>query len=241
MQKNKKYLSPLGITLFSIGIFIGMVMFFLMNWANLEAYFYFGYSTPADKNLTSLRCPLLITPSDTGKVTIRISNETGRDLEPSVETDISSHNVTRSEENSYLLTAGQTRKLGWNITSDDIVFGHLILAHVFVHRVYTLPSCANTCGTLVVNLGGLNGNQLFVVVLVMTIVCLAIGWSLWQAGNRSPLRKERIATMAMAILTGVVLLGILAGCIGWWGVGIFCGVGSILLIITVIGYYVQNT
>lgn len=76
MTGNKKLLRTLGVVIFAIGMMVGMMMFIFMNWANLEAYFYFGYSAPPDKTLTTLRCPLLMTTSETATVTIRITNNT---------------------------------------------------------------------------------------------------------------------------------------------------------------------
>jgi hypothetical protein len=240
MQGKKKLLRALGIIFFSIGILVGMAMFFLMNWANYEAFFYFGYTAPADKTLTTLRCPLLMTTSETGAVTISITNNTDRDLAPLIRTEISSFGAARSERTTYPLAAGETRRLSWTVTSGDIVFGHLIMARVFVYNTFTLPSRASTCSTVVVNLPGLTGVQLFVIVLAFSLACMAAGWSLWLTGSR-PLQAEGITAMrAMSILTAVVLVGILAGWIGWWGVGLICCVASVLLIITVVGYYIQK-
>jgi hypothetical protein len=240
MQGKKKLLRTLGIIFFSIGILVGMAMFILMNWANYEAYFYFGYTAPADKTLATLRCPLLMTTSETGTVTISITNSTDRDLSPLIRTEISSFGAARSERTNYPLAAGETRRLSWTVTSGDIVFGHLIMARVFVYNTFTLPSRASTCGTMVINLPGLTGFQLFVIVLAFSLACMAAGWSLWLTGSRPLLADGLIATWAMSIFTAVVLLGILAGCIGWWGVGLICCVASVLLIITVVGYYIQK-
>jgi hypothetical protein len=44
-----------------------------------------------------------------------------------------------------------------------------------------------------------------------------LSWTAWLTGSR-PLQVDGlIATSAMTIFTVVVLPGILAGCIGWWG------------------------
>ncbi len=240
MQEKKKLLRTMGIVFFSTGVLVGIVMFILMNWAYFEAYFYFGYTAPADKALTTLRCPLLMTATDTGSVTIRITNNTDRELEPSIRTEISYYGLARSEHTNYSVAAGETRKLSWTVTSDDIVYGHLIMARVFVFSTFTLPSRSSTCGTVVVDLHGLSGIQLFVMALAFSLVCMAAGWGLWLSGSH-PLQAEGlIATRAMTIFTAVVLLGILAGCIGWWVMGLMCAVASVLLTLTVVGYYIQK-
>jgi hypothetical protein len=240
MQSKTKLLRTLGIIFFSTGVLVGIIMFVLMNWAYFEANFFFGYTAPAEKTLTTLRCPLLMTTSDTGAVNISITNNSDRDLEPLIRTEISYFGAAKSERTNYSLAAGETRRLSWTVTSDDMVFGHLILARVFVYSTYTLASRTNSCGTVVVDLPGLTGIQLFVIVLVLSLAGMTAGWSLWLAGSR-PLHAEGLIAMrAMVILTIVVLLGILAGMIGWWGVGLICTVGSVLLIYTVVGYYIQK-
>ena len=240
MQTKKKLFRTLGIIFFSIGILAGMVMFIFMNWAYFEANFYFGYTFPADKPLTTLRCPLLMTSSETGAVTASMTNNTDRDLSILVQTEISYFGAATSERLSYPLAAGETRRLSWTVTSDDIVYGHLIIARVYVFNAYTFPSRTNTCHTMVVDLPGLTGIQPFIIVLALSLVSLMAGWGLWLAGSR-PLRAEGlIATRAMALLTAVVLLGLLAGWIGWWGLGLICCVVSVLMIFTVGGYYIQK-
>jgi hypothetical protein len=240
MQGKKKLFRILGIIFFSAGILVGMVIFILMNWAYFEAYFYFGYAAPADKTLTTLRCPLLMTTSDMGAVTISITNNADRDLAPSIRTEISYFGAARSERTNYPLAAGETRRLSWSVTSNDMVFGHLIMARVFVYSAFTLPSRANTCGTVVVNLPGLTGIQLFVIVLAFSLACMAAGWGLWLSGSRPFQADGLIATQAMSLFTVIVLLGLLAGFVSWWGVGLICIVASVLLIIAVVGYYIQK-
>jgi hypothetical protein len=240
MPDKSKIFRTLGIIIFSIGILAGTVLFILMNWANFEAYFYFGYTAPADEKLTSLRCPLLMTTSESSAVTISLSNNTNRDVSPSINIDISYLDTMRSERNNYPLAAGETRTLSWTVTPQDMVFGHLIMARVYVFSTYTLPSRANTCGTVVVNLPGLTGLELFVMLFGFNLVCMAVGWGLWLVSAR-PFQLDGLITMrAMAFFTVIVSLGILAGCIGWWPLGLICTAIIVLLLITVVGYYVQK-
>jgi hypothetical protein len=234
MQGKKKLFRTLGAILFLVGALVGMVMFVLMNWANFEAYFYFGYSAPADKALTSMRCPLLMTTSETGEVAIHLTNDSELDLAPLIQTEISYFGAATSERLNYPLAAGET------VTSENMVFGHLVLARIFVYRAFTLSSYTKTCGTVMVNLPGLTGIQLFIILLVFILVSMTAGWMLWLAGSR-PLQTEAIiATRAMSIFTVIVLLGILVGCFGWWVVGLICTFASVLLILVVAVYYIQK-
>jgi hypothetical protein len=239
-MQEKKILRTLGMILFIAGTLVGTVMFIFMNWAYLEAYSYFGYTAPADKPLTTLRCPLLMTTSDTAQVTIRLTNTTKLDLAPLISTEISSFDVARSEKNNYPLAAGQTRKLSWAVTSNDMVFGHLVMARVYVFSAYTLPSRAATCGTVLVNLPGLSGSALFLLALAFILVCMTAGWILWLYGSRPFQTQELIAIRAMVFFSIAVLLGLIAGIAGWWVVGAFCTVACALLTLVVVVYYLQK-
>jgi hypothetical protein len=240
MQSKKKLYRTLGITLFYAGMLAGMAMFVMMNWAYFEAYFFFGYSIPADKTLTTLRCPLLMTTGETGAVTMSVTNNTDRDLEALIRTEISYYGAARSERVYYPLAAGETRNLSWTVTSDDMVFGHLVMARVYVYNAYTLPSLTKTCGTVMLNLPGLTGIELFFIVLAFSLASMATGWGLWLTGSRPLQADGLIATRAMVIFTVITVIGLLAGIIGLWGVGLICTVGGVLLIFTVAGYYIQK-
>jgi hypothetical protein len=239
MQSRRKSFRTLGIILFSAGVLAGMVMFIFMNWAYFEASFYFGYSAPADKTLITLRCPLLMTTADSGLVTMSVTNSTNRDLSILIQTEFSYYGAATLDKISYPVAAGETRNLSWTVTSDNLVFGHLVMARVYEFGAFTLPSRTNTCGTVVVALPAVTGIQVFIIVLVFSLICMAAGWGLWIAGNR-PLQGEGIiATRAMTFFTIIVILGILGGIIGWWGLGLICAAAGVLLIISVVGYYVQ--
>jgi hypothetical protein len=243
MKNNSKLFRTLGTLIFIPGILVGMVMFVFMNWANFEAYFYFGYSAPADKALTSMRCPLMLTTPETGEVTIKITNDSDRDLSPLIRTETSYYGAAKLESVNYPLKAGETRRLSWKVNSDAMVFGHLVMARIFVYRAFTLSSYTKTCGTVMVNVPGLSGIQLFSITLGFILLCMGGGWGLWLAGNRPlhALKAEgRIAIRAMVLFTAVVLVGLIAGITGMWGIGLLCTVASVLLIIVVGGYYLQK-
>jgi len=240
MQSTQKLFRTLGIILFCAGVLAGMVMFILMNWAYFEASFYFGYSAPADKTLTNLRCPLVMTTSDTGEVTMSVTNTTKMDLSIQVQTELSYYGATTLVNTAYPVSAGETRSLSWPVTSDNLVFGHLVMAHVYQFSAYTLPSRTNTCGTVMVALPGVTGMEVFISMLVFSLGGLAAGWGLWLAGNRPLQREGIIATRAMTFFTIIVVLGLLGGILGWWVLGLICAAGGVLLTISVAGYYIPK-
>jgi hypothetical protein len=240
MQGKKKLLQTLGVIFFSVGVLVGIALFVFMNWAYMEAYFFFGYIAPADQPLTTLRCPVLMTSGETGAVTASLTNDTSRDISPAVQIELSYYGAATLSKTNYPIGAGETRTIRWPVTKEDVVFGDLIMARVYVYSTYTLPSRSNTCGTVVVDLPGVSGTDLFAILLAASLGCLAAGWGLWFAGSRPLQENGLIAFRALVFFTSVVILGILAGCFGWWLLGLICAVACVLLIITVVGYYIQK-
>jgi hypothetical protein len=240
MDGRKKIFRTLGVIFFSVGVLLGMVMFILMNWAFLEATYFFGYNVRPEKALSTLRCPLLMTTTDQGTVSLSLTNSTDRDLPFIVRTEFNDFNAATLDRRSYPFKPGETRTLSWPVSSAKTAFGHLILARVYVFSAFTLPSLGGTCGTVVVDLPGLTGVELFKIVLGASLAGMAAGWGFWFAANR-PLQKDGIISRrAMSFFTALVVIGLVAGVIGWWGLGLMCAVGCLLMIISVVGYYVQK-
>ncbi|MGD0613365.1 MAG: hypothetical protein ABSB41_17850 [Anaerolineales bacterium] len=239
MNRTPKLTRPLGIAFFSCGILADMLLFALLSWAGLEAYFYFDYM-PAEKALTTLRCPFVLTSHESGLVTVTYSNPSRLTLAPQVQTEISSPELYRTVNTMPSFAPGETKELQWTITSQDVVFGHLILAEVYVSPVYDTPDREGRCGTLWVDLPMLTGSELFAGVLTASLLFMALGWGLWISGNR-PIRGGRPeATRAMLALTSIVLLGTIAGVLGWWLLGLVCLVLTLLLILSTLGYVIQR-
>jgi hypothetical protein len=240
MESRGKSFRTLGAILFSAGILVGMLLFIFMNWAFFEASYYFGPIASADKSLTSLRCPLMLTAAESGEVSIRLANTSAMDLSISVQIEKSYFGAATLDKADYPLAAGATETINWAVTPDNLVFGHLVIARVYQYHSYTLPSRSSTCGTVVVPVSGLSGLQVFIILLVSSLVGTASGWGLWLAGSRPLQMKGVIARRAMLLFTVVVLLGMLGGILGWWMLGLVCAVAGVLLTIAVAGSYLQK-
>lgn len=239
MNRLIKPRRSVGIVLFCCGILADMLLFSLLTWAGLEAYFYFDYQ-PAQEALGSLSCPLILTSGETGQVSARFSNPSKLTLAPQFQVEISSPELMyRTVETAPAIAAGETKQLQWAISSQDVVFGHLILAEVYVAPVYGTPDRLGRCGTLWLDLPWLTGRQLFAGWLAASLLLMGLGWGFWMA-NRPPKRGSRTdATGAMLALTGIVLFGTVAGSLGWWMIGVACLVLSLLLIVSTLEFVIQ--
>jgi len=240
VNRFTKLSRSLGVFFFGCGILADILLFALLSWPGLEAYFYFDYM-PAQEALTTLKCPLFLTPRDRGQVTVTYSNPSRLTLVPQFQVNISSPDLMfRTVDTAPSITPGETKELHWDITSQDVVFAHLILAEVYVSPVYDTPDRVGRCGTLWVDVPQLTGEEIFAGVLAASLLFIALGWGLWIASRHSRRGSKPDVTGAMLALTAVVLFGTIAGIHGWWQFGVACLVLSILLILSTLGYLIQQ-
>jgi hypothetical protein len=238
MKISVNWLRISGIIFFFICVLLGTAIFVSINWAALEAYFYFGYGAPADKPLTSLRCPPVMTAAETGAFTISYTNPLDFAATPNIQTDISYLDLTTTQRFQPSFAPGETRTLRWEMTPANVVYGHLILVQVNVSSFSALPSRQGTCGTLFVNLSKLTGAQVLGIALAAWLLSTLLGWGLWLTGSRRAQGKTRSETTIMMFLTADLLAGFLAGYQGWWGMGVACLVLVVLLIVAAVGYFI---
>ena len=234
-----KLTRSLGIAFFSFGILAGTLFFALLSWARLEAFFYFDY-VQAEKTLTTLNCPFVLTTGEQGQVSVTYTNPANRTVSPQIMTEISSPGLFRTINTTPTFAAGETKRLQWTVTSQDVVFGYLTLAEVYVSPVYGATDQDATCGILWVDLPELTGSEIFAGVLAASLLCVTLGWGLWTSG-RGPLQGGgREVTRAMLALTSVVLLGMIAGVFGSWLLGVICLGFTVLLVVSILGYTIQR-
>ncbi len=238
VNRFSKLSRSLGIVFFSCGILANILFFALLSWPGLEAYDYFGYQ-PAGAALTSLKCPFVLTTHESGQVTASYSNPSRLTLEPQFRVEISSPDLSNRTINTALsVSPGETKEVHWAITSNDVVFGRLILVEAYQSPVYDTSDREGRCGTLWLDVPQLTGMQIFVGVLATGLLLTGLGWGLWIASNRPKREGEPNVSGAMLALTAVVLLGMIAGIMGWWLIGVVCLVISFLLILSVLGHLI---
>ena len=228
----------LGILLFSSGMLVNILFFALLTWPGVEAYNYFGYK-PAQQGLTSLRCPFFLTTHETGQVTASYSNPSRLTLNPQFQVEISSPDLSdRMVDTSPAIAPGETKQLQWAITSNDLVFGRMILAEVYQSPVYNTPDRVGRCGTLWVDAPQLTGMQIFIGMLITGLLLTGLGWWLWMKNTPSNRAGRSTVMSAMLALTAIVLVGMIAGILGWWVIGVACMVLSLLLVVSTLGHLI---
>ena len=241
MNSKNKTIHILGVLIFSAGVLIGMALFGIVAWEDFEAAM-FDPSIKRDASLSTLRCPVMMTKTETGTVTATFTNPLERPIELYTRAHITEGYVTLMREiNTKLsLNPGETKPLQWAVTSDDAAFGRLILVKVTVNRKYPLPSRQGTCGILVVGLPYFTGTQIFAFTFAASLLSMAGGAGLWVVANR-PLKDLGLdVIVAMGALAGSVLAGMIVGLRGSWLFGGLIFVFTVLLIGAIIGYFVNR-
>jgi hypothetical protein len=237
MKPQNKILNTLGFILFFAGVLSSMVFSVGLIWANLEANFYFGFNGGAEAKLR-LSCPHIMTPQDSSSVTATISNKVDKTIEPILQADFSGP-MLRSLRTKASIGPGKTQQIRWAISAEDVDFGHLIMAQVYQYSSYKTSTATATCGTLYLTIPALTGVQVYILVLVVSLLGIATGIALWLMGNWKPKERSAERLWGMTFLTVVTLVGILFGSMGLWLLGIFAVALSLLMVISQVGRWLM--
>lgn len=218
----------LAVFIYLAGLVVGILLAVLAIWADLEASFYFNPAV-LDDPLKTLRCPVLMTRSETAEVSARFTNQTDREISILVRTNISNPGLFRSEEIRLPLAIGQTETLRYTLTEDDADMKNFVLVHMIQLPTYRTRGQEGVCGAMLVDFPWLTGTQLFFIGLVFSASAMGTGWYFWV---KSPRRREQIRGMGAALLflAITILAAVLTSAFGSWGLAGPMLVVAILLI-----------
>jgi len=234
----KTLLKILSVLIFVIGILMGMALTAGTVVASLESDFYFGPGYPSDEGLKTLKCPVVMTSQEIGVISVSLVNATDKTIEPMIQLEISNPGLFENPREKYPIESGATRHIQWEVTSENAVFGRLILIRAYQFPTYKTPSRSGTCGILMVDLFGLNGNQILTLVFAISLICIGLGLAMWLLLNR-PLRgKPWMASRAMLAVALSVLVGMVVGYYSIWLLGILALVVALLMSAEVIKQFV---
>lgn len=215
MKARDKRLSQISLIIFFIGAIIGMTILGIAVMGDLEALM-FKPSVDGETAITTLKCPVIMAYSETGKITITLSNPTDSRISPSVWTHISEGFVTliREERENLFLEPGESQQVQWTITGDEAVFGgRWVLIKTKIYSQYPLPSGIGSCGVFVANLESITGEQVYISSLATSILLMGIGGGILnlkpaiKGGDKNRARS----TLVMGIIVSIGLITITLG------------------------------
>lgn len=234
MLTMKSHLSklarPVGALIFALGLVAGLALAGIAIWGDLEAAL-FDSSIREEASL-DLRCPIMITSRQVVSVTASFNNPTDKPIVLIARAHISLRHVTlmREEDKQISLAPGETQTLAWQVSADDAAYRRLILVKVRSFRYHPLPAREGACGIFVTHLPAPNGDQIVILMFLVSVLGLIAGLGLWLAAGRSTNKAAPDASRAMGLLAGLVLFALLAGLAGWWLAGLAAIAITVLLL-----------
>jgi hypothetical protein len=233
---NKKYFFRiLGMCIFLIGVLLGMVLFGGAAWADLEGALY-GFDEMGGGRLTTMDCPILLTTSDVGTIGATFKNPNDTQINFMVRADVSNRGLFRSERSMLSLEGHKSKKVSWNVTSDDIDLRNFIFAQISNYPAPKIPFRQATCGIMVLGLPQFTGKQVFTFAITIILVGIAGGLILWEAYGLPLTGKLPEISRAMKTLGVLVLLGMLVSFLGYWVFGILIFAAAVLAIGVILGF-----
>jgi len=237
MKKPKGKLTIPGVILFFIGILLGMALNGWADWGEVEAYMLVFRS--GDQDIASIRCPLMLGPSETGVVSASFDNPTAESISPTVYAVIGRIGQTRTVTNVLTLTPGEKSQLSWKVGPDDKVFGGLILTNIFETSQRNFSTHQGSCGIPVSFFPGLTGMHTFIFIAAASLLGILGGAALWLLGNFPLHGTIESATNAGAALAAFVLAGMVSILPDWWGLGLVCFFVAIMLIVVIVTQFMM--
>jgi hypothetical protein len=240
VTKSHKSINIISLFVFSLGVLLGVAVTAIMAWGGMESAF-FDRVPNSDRSLTTLRCPMVISSTETALISVTISNPSQFEVQPTIATNISAGYFTISDEYSQQLKLGPGEKqtLEWQASVQNAAYnGRLIFVHVKLHGSYPISDSTGTCGIVVLKLGGIKGDTLLRIVAVAAMLLTTTGWLLWYRAHPSELNpKTRGLTNGLRALGIVLVLGILLGLLKLWFFAILALMIVILLTIILWSQY----
>ena len=231
-MKNKQPPLIVSIVVYILAALVGFTLVLLATWADMEAQMY-GFYRRASNPLPGLNCPIFMTPGEVNKVSLRLTNTTGKPLTPGIRTEISTPVMPFLSIESIKLAPGESKTVEWKIGPENIDLGRFIFVDVLTYSSYPLPNREDRCGIFIVNLPT-NGRTIIAVMAILSLLGMGVGL---YGLNRSPslARRVSIARRPLLVLSALIAISILVIFWGWWGPGVILVVLTLLLALIILG------
>ncbi len=236
---RKKTFTGLGGLLLFLGILTGFFICSLIVWGDLEATL-FTDGINGDSRIGSLHCPVLITPNETGTIFVNIKNPSDYDSNRFLRASISEGfaNLIRESKEIVPIPANSKVKVEWKIYPEDAVFNRIVFFRLFVPSKYPYPSMSGRCGVIKLDIPWLSGKQILAVSSLAGLLLFISGTMLFEHGihmNANSLSpKIRIRINGVYTLAGILVISAVISYFGFWVLGLFGLVASIILVVLLI-------
>jgi hypothetical protein len=238
-------LSPEGqrrfaLFVYGIGFIFGLLVAIGAIWPDLEASLF--DTSISLQGQTPLRCPVFLTPADgSGEVRATIVNPSReQSARVPVRARISDGYVTLMREVNVTvpLEPRERRTLTYEIYEDDVAYGRFIFVRVLAFRNPPYPGAQATCGVWWLNIPLFTGGQALGLLLLISLGSLGYSNYIWQRYSSVSPRSLELGQFLL-VMTGLIVLAIFAGLMGWWLIGVVA-LALITLILAMFGLVIEH-
>ena len=221
----------LGGIFLSVGILTGFIICSVIVWGDIEASV-FTSGEKGDSSIKNLRCPILITPKETGTISVVLNNPADKESDRYLRAFVSEGYATlvREIKAKVPLPANGKQKVEWKIYPEDAAFKRVILFRVYVKAKYPYPSMSGNCGIVKIDIPWLSGNQLLGIASLISLSSLAFGAVIWELGVKPTTNKIRFSRNGVYFLAGTLFISALFSYFGLWLIGILGLAVAIILV-----------
>jgi hypothetical protein len=215
MKNKTKLLIFLGLFLFGLGVLIGLICNAIAVWTDLEGMSFWGYpevltydpTLSIDGKISSIKCPVLITPLDNAELKIKIKNPETTPIEQYLQYRLSNpsseENMERFDQN-VTLESKQIQIVTVNATVENVINRRNVLFRAYLHQsVYYPPSFTVHCGIFFVPAYNFEGWQVITLILSISIILMSLGILIW---HKNRIKKLNFSNRPLYLLITIFVL-----------------------------------
>ena len=222
--------SVFGLLLFLTGVLLDIAISAGVLWGELEARS--NTSSSVNSGL-SMACPHLLAFHETGVVRASVTNTLDQDSQPMVTAQISQSNGTQQTSETLRLAPHESKIVQWKVDASNILYGRLILVSVLQGKYQDLPARQGSCGILFLNLFGMNGREMIVLLCLASFALLVVGAVTWMRAHLPLNSRDENIARAFGSLGGLATMGLVAALLRWWGLIIILDAVALILIVVI--------
>jgi hypothetical protein len=220
--------SVFSLLLFLTGVLLEIAISAGVLWGELEARS--NTSSSVNSGL-SMGCPHLLSFDETGVVHALVTNTLDRDSQPMVTAQISRNNGTQQMSQTLTLAPHESKTVQWKVDVSNILYGRLILVSVLQGKYQELPARQGSCGILFLNLFGMNGREMIILLCLTSFAFLVLGAVIWMRVHLSLNSRDENIARAFGSLGVLATMGLFAALLRWWGLIIILDAVALILIV----------
>jgi hypothetical protein len=230
-RRTNKLLSIASALLFLAGTLLIFSISVGILWGEIEANVYFTQSSGGN---LKVKCPLVLSPRESGTIRATITNSIDEDTKPTVISRISQGNGTQDSSQILTLTPTQSQTLEWTVDRSNIIFDRLILVNINQWRYSKLEPNQGTCGILILSLFGLTGLWSLGLTLTVSLLLILSGSMLWLRNHSERDEHSNKVIQISRVFAGLVFAGMFSAVFRWWGLILFFD--FLLLVTLAVGF-----